>query len=198
MKYLRNLNLLYISTYLLLLLSIWSFIWSFFDGGFLNLRYFTNQSVMIVMITLLFFSINQRNHRYFKYLSAIALINIFITATGFHFILRPSNIGFQGHLSHTIIPILYIAFYMIFIKNILKLKEFLIVLIYPLLYLFFAIVLGPITNFYPYGFLDVGTLGLIPVIRFTLLIMVPSYTIIALGLIYIKLKIESKQTITSN
>jgi hypothetical protein len=179
-----------IATIVLLVLSIWSFIWSFFDGGFLNQRYFTNQSVMIVMITLIVFLTSYKEHRYFKYLSAIALINIFITSTGFHFILRPANVGVQGHLSHTIIPLLYIVFYMIFIRDVLKLKAFWVVLIYPILYLIFAIILGPITQFYPYGFLNVDVLGLNAVLRFTLLIMVPLYTIIGFGLIYLKSIIE--------
>ena len=192
MKMLRQNNSVLMGvTYFLLLLSVWSFIWSFFDGGLLNLRYFTNQSVMIVMLTLFIFSTKYRNNPYFKFLSGVALINIFITSTGFHFILSPDFVGLQGHLSHTVIPILYILFYMIFIKDILQLKQFWVILIYPIVYLAFAVILGPITNFYPYGFLNVDTLGLGAVLRFTLLIMVPLYTVIALGLIYVKSRIES-------
>lgn len=188
----QNNQALKIATYVLLLLSVWSFIWSFFDGGILNQRYFTNQSVMIVMITLILFITKFKAHPYFKYLSAIALINIFITSTGFHFILRPDNVGLQGHLSHTIIPVFYVLFYMVFIRDVLKLKAFWVVLVYPIMYLVFAIILGPITNFYPYGFINVDVLGLMAVLRFTLLIMVPLYTTIALGLIYIKSVIEKR------
>lgn len=182
----------YIFPYILLLLSIWYVIWSFFNGGLSNQRYFTNQSNIIVLVTMILFVAKKHTHQYFKYLAFIALVNIFITSTGFHFILRPSSVGLQGHLSHTIIPIFYTYFYMRYLHQVIPIKLFWIGVIYPMFYLFFSIIIGPTTGFYPYDFLNVEINGLQTVLRFTLAVLFPIYTLVTFGLIQLKHYIEKK------
>jgi hypothetical protein len=187
----QNKRFVLIFSYVLLALSLWYVIWSFFDGGILNLRYFTNQSVMIVFATMLLYVTKHNEKPYFKYLAAIALINIFITSTGFHFILSPESVGLQGHLSHTIVPIFYTAFYFIVIDQKIIIQQFWVGVIYPMSYLFLSILMGSTTGFYPYDFINVDLNGLTSVLRFTLALLFPIYTLVAYGLIYLKNKITS-------
>jgi hypothetical protein len=190
-----------ILTYILFILSFWYVTWTLsgtsVDGnlldGITNQWYFSNQSnTLVVMTTVLFWSRFERRP-WFKYLSSIVLVNIIITATGFHFILAPDNVDFYGHLSHTIVPILYVVFYFIAVRNPVKLSMFWINIMYPMVYLVLVLILGtfPLGE-YPYGFLDVEANGLSNVLRFTVLFMLPGYTFIAFLMTYLKTLFEKK------
>ena len=190
-----------ILTYILFILSFWYVTWTLsgtsVDGnlldGITNQWYFSNQSnTLVVMTTVLFWSRFERRP-WFKYLSSIVLVNIIITATGFHFILAPDNVDFYGHLSHTIVPILYVVFYFIAVRNPIKLSMFWINIMYPMVYLVLVLILGtfPLGE-YPYGFLDVEANGLSNVLRFTVLFMLPGYTFIAFLMTYLKTLFEKK------
>jgi hypothetical protein len=190
-----------ILTYILFILSFWYVTWTLsgtsVDGnlldGITNQWYFSNQSnTLVVMTTVLFWSRFERRP-WFKYLSSIVLVNIIITATGFHFILAPDNVDFYGHLSHTIVPILYVVFYFIAVRNPIKLSMFWINIIYPMVYLVLVLILGtfPLGE-YPYGFLDVEANGLSNVLRFTVVFMLPGYTFIAFLMTYLKTLFEKK------
>jgi hypothetical protein len=190
-----------ILTYILFILSFWYVTWTLsgtsVDGnlldGITNQWYFSNQSnTLVVMTTVLFWSRFERRP-WFKYLSSIVLVNIIITATGFHFILAPDNVDFYGHLSHTIVPILYVVFYFIAVRNPIKLSMFWINIIYPMVYLVLVLILGtfPLGE-YPYGFLNVEANGLSNVLRFTVVFMLPGYTFIAFLMTYLKTLFEKK------
>lgn len=190
-----------ILTYILFILSFWYVTWTLsgtsVDGnlldGITNQWYFSNQSnTLVVMTTVLFWSRFERRP-WFKYLSSIVLVNIIITATGFHFILAPDNVDFYGHLSHTIVPILYVVFYFIAVRNPIKLSMFWVNIMYPMVYLVLVLILGtfPLGE-YPYGFLDVEANGLSNVLRFTVLFMLPGYTFIAFLMTYLKTLFEKK------
>jgi hypothetical protein len=188
-----------ILTYVLFLLSFWYVSWTLsgvsVDGNILdgirNQWYFTNQSNTLVVITSVLFWSRFENKPWFKYLASIVLVNIIITATGYHFILRPDNIGFYGHLSHTIVPIVYVIFYFSAVRNPIRLSKFWVNVIYPMVYLGLVLLLGtfPLGE-YPYGFLDVDANGLANVLRFTVLIMFPAYTVIAFLMTYLKIVSE--------
>lgn len=190
-----------IFAYVLFVLAFWYNIWTWTQGGnpepwyegLINQWYFTNQSNMLVTLTVVLYWIRLDHKPFFKYLASITLVNIFITATGFHFILAPETIDFYGHLSHTIVPILYVVFYFTAIRAHLKLKQFWINLIYPMSYLLFVLILGDfplrlVGGGYPYGFVDPNAYdnGLAGLLQFTLLIMFPAYTVISILMVYLK------------
>lgn len=190
-----------IITYLLFLLSFWYVTWTLsgtsVDGtlldGIRNQWYFTNQTNSLVVIVSILFWSRFEDKVWFKYFAQIVLVNIVITATGFHFILAPETIDFYGHLSHTIVPIVYVIFYFTAVRAHLKLSQFWILIIYPMMYLALALVFGtwPLGQ-YPYGFIDVDANGLENVLRFTLLFMLPGYTVLALLLSLAKIQLEKR------
>jgi len=170
--------------------SIWGLLWSIFLYGFSTLEYFTNQSNLIVAMTVLLFFLAKDDKKWFTYLSAIALVDILMTGIIFHTVLDVSPITFQMHLTHTFTPILYFIFYFVSMEGFLKVKSFWIVLIHPLVYFLFFLVTGPFTGYYPYAFMDVATYGLASVLRFTLLILLPAIVVLSFILIYLKNKLE--------
>src|SRR5690554_2191614 len=149
-------------------------------------RYFTNQSNLLFFVVFLMIYFKKDNNKYFKILSFITLISLTITGVVFHLLLTDTvgnNSGvitsiydlnnFQNLVTHTINPLYYFIYYFVFIIDNIKLKEFYIGLIHPILYFLIILLLGPITNFYPYPFLDVCQNGLGEVLKMTLLIMLP-------------------------
>ena len=62
-----------------------------------------------------------------------------------------------------------------------------------MMYLALALIFGtwPLGE-YPYGFIDVDANGLDNVLRFTLLFMLPGYTVLAILLTYLKIQLEKR------
>lgn len=190
-----------ILTYILFVLSFWYVTWTLsgtsVEGNFLdgitNQLNFSNQSNTLVVITTVLFWSRFERKPWFKYVASIVLVNIIITATVFHFILAPDNVDFYAHLSHTIVPILYVVFYFIAVRNPIKLSKFWVNIIYPMMYFGLVLILRtfPLGE-YPYGFLDVEANGLSNVLRFTVLFMLPGYTFIAFLMTYLKTLFEKK------
>lgn len=173
--------------------------------GLKSMRYFTNQSNLLVLIVFIIINLKLNNNKYFKYLAFITLISISITGVVFHLLLSDTlgnNTGiitsihdlnnFQNLITHTISPIYYLLYYFIFIKESISIKEFFTGLIHPLMYFLIILILSPITNFYPYPFLDVSKNGLSGVLKFTLLIMLPLIVLFTLGLNYLKNVLDNK------
>jgi hypothetical protein len=64
------------------------------------------------------------------------------------------------NLLHSIIPLLYLVFWLLFVKkHTLQWNNFLPWLIYPLLYLIYVMIRGAIFGVYPYPFIDVAQIG---------------------------------------
>jgi len=197
-----------ILTYLVFILALWYTVWTITGGddsrgdlliGISRQWYFSNQSNTLVVIATGLFWLRLNDKKWFKYFASIVATNIFITATGYHFILQhPDGISFYGHLGHTYVPIAYILWYFLSVKA-LKLKMFWINIIYPLTYLFLVIYVTktwPLGE-YPYGFLDPTDLAFNPdginsVLRFTLTIMFPAYLFVAFLMTLLKSMIERK------
>lgn len=165
--------------------------------------YFTNQSNLLIMIVLLMYVFKKEDTKTYKYLSFITLISIVMTGLIFHTLLTydaAANVngpflyrtGLQNLLTHTINPIMYVIFYLFINKSTIKVKEFYVALIHPALYFAFFMIYGPITNFYPYPFMDVSINGLFGVFKIILLI-IPLVILLTLGLIYSKNKINEKE-----
>ena len=99
-----------------------------------------------------------------KVLTAI-LVYILTVGLTYNLILRslwkPEGLQLLAdNLLHSIIPLLYLVFWLIFVKkHTLQWNNFLPWLIYPLLYLIYVMIRGAIFGVYPYPFIDVTQIG---------------------------------------
>ena len=175
--------------------------------GYTTLIYFTIQSNILVFLIPLLYLLNKSAQTWFKRLAYITLINITITSLVFHVMLTPYmfSVGFLQHMLHTINPLLYIAFYFLFIDSFIPLKQIWISLIYPILYMLFvfgfvAPVLGDLlessSSFqsarYVYPFLNPNNYenGFVGMLIFNLFILTPGIIILAGIMQYLKKKFE--------
>ena len=131
--------------------------------------FFTIDTNIIVAFcfTFIFLGNKYRLGRFFSKASTVTAITVYITIVGivYNVILR-STWDPQGmqktvdELLHTVIPALFIVLWLIFVPiEQLKWKNAFPWLIYPILYMTYAIIHGAITKFYPYPFVDVNDLG---------------------------------------
>ena len=133
------------------------------------LGYFTIDTNIIV--ALCFTAIAKRKDslagNFFSKPTTITAITVYISIVGivYNVVLR-STWNPQGlqkivdELLHSVIPVLFIFYWLIFvpIEN-LKWKNAILWLIYPVLYMIYALILGAVTKWYPYPFVDVNELG---------------------------------------
>ncbi len=67
---------------------------------------------------------------------------------------------FLNELLHVVVPVLYIIYWVLFVpKNKLQWKGALSWVWYPLIYLGIILIRGSVSNYYPYPFVDVKTIG---------------------------------------
>lgn len=169
-----------------------------FNGYF----YFTNQSNLLVLITLILYVVGLKDKKEFKILAFITLISIVMTSIIFHLLLGAPTLtsylpflfrtGIQNLLTHTIIPIMFLWFYLFINKKTVVYKRIYLGLIHPIIYFAYFLITGPYTNFYPYPFMDVGANGIMSVV-ITALIILPVVVLLELLFIYLKNKINEKE-----
>jgi len=131
--------------------------------------FFTIDTNILVALCFTFIGIGSKNAlgRFFFKPTTITAITVYITIVGlvYNFILRSTwdPHGLQklvDELLHSAIPVLFILFWLIFVPTEgLKWKNAFPWLIYPVIYMSYAIIHGAITKFYPYPFVDVNGLG---------------------------------------
>jgi len=157
--------------------------------------YFTILTNTIVAICLSTHALIIRSKRrpFFERPGVITAIAVYITVVGlvYQIILRPlwDPQGLQmivDELLHSVMPLFFLVYWYYYEKKqALKWGQFIPWLIYPLLYLVLILVLGNLSNFYPYPFVDVYTLGLYTVLINSAWLMVffiaLSLTFIAVG-----------------
>ncbi|MEO6851234.1 MAG: Pr6Pr family membrane protein, partial [Mucilaginibacter sp.] len=105
--------------------------------------------------------------KFFSRPSTLTAIAVSITIVGavYNIILRSlwKPQGFQrlvDELLHLVIPVLFIIFWVVFVpKGLLKWRNILLWMVYPLVYLLIVIVRGMFSGYYPYPFLDINTFG---------------------------------------
>lgn len=105
--------------------------------------------------------------------STLTATTVHITIVGviYNVILRPEihSTGLQAWISdvlHVATPILFIAYWVIYVpKHYYSWKSIAVWLIYPIVYLIYTLVRGPIADFYPYPFVDVRLWGLAKVLE---------------------------------
>ena len=124
-------NLLWLLTFLV---SSWTIVWSIIDMEIWIFRYFTIQSNFLVMLVAIFYYTMKEDKPFFKPLSTIALFNIIVTGVVFHTMLSQFSGSFLVELQHTFVPIIYVIFYFVVLKEGIDIKKFWILLIYPFVY----------------------------------------------------------------
>jgi hypothetical protein len=105
--------------------------------------------------------------RFFSKGSTVTAIAVYITIVGivYNVILRSiwDPQGMQkivDELLHSVIPTLFLVFWLIYIPiEQLKWKNAFPWLIYPIIYMIYALIHGSVTKWYPYPFVDVNDLG---------------------------------------
>ncbi|MGA9637292.1 Pr6Pr family membrane protein [Flavobacterium sp.] len=115
----------------------------------------------------LWFKSNSKLSSFFTNRKILTAITVYITIVGlvYNTILRFlwNPIGLQylvDELLHTLIPILFIIHWLVYVdKKQLVYKDVIIWQVFPLVYLTFILIRGSISNYYPYPFLDVNTIG---------------------------------------
>ncbi len=136
------------------------------------LRYFTFFTILTnilvaVCSTTLLVSPASRWGQYFSRQTVRAAITIYILVVGavynsiLRFLWAPQGMQqLVDELLHTAIPLLFIFYWIIFVrKDQLQWKNILNWLIYPLVYFIVIIVRGPFADYYPYPFVNVRELG---------------------------------------
>lgn len=133
--------------------------------------YFTilTNTIVAIYFGLLLFKKEALKELNFKRLTAVT---VYITIVGlvYQTLLRHtwSPTGLQkivDELLHSVNPILVILFWFLCVKsNRIKYNNIWKWLVFPLFYLIFVLIRGYFSNFYPYPFLDVYNLGLLPVL----------------------------------
>ena len=163
--------------------------------------------IAALCFTFIFLGSKYRLGRFFSKASTVTAITVYITIVGivYNVILRSlwEPEGMQktvDELLHSVIPALLIIFWLVFVPiEQLKWKNAFPWLIYPILYMTYAIIHGAITKFYPYPFVDVNALGynraLLNAGGILLVIFLLSLALIATGKLMKKLDNGKKKTV---
>lgn len=137
---------------------------SFYLTNFFS--YFTNQSNILVGLVCGYLLFKKRNFSELEQTILVgALIDISITFVIYQTILaqiwNPQGLDFIGNFFiHTLTPILFVTYWLIFEnKKHMNYKLTLNWLLYPIIYLFYTLIRGPlVNNWYPYPFIDASKL----------------------------------------
>lgn len=131
--------------------------------------YFTIDTNTLCALFLTFIALlsNSTSGRFFRKATTATALTVYITIVGITYnILLRNTWNPQGmqklvdELLHSVIPVYFVSFWFIFVPGKdLKWKNAFPWLIYPILYMVYATILGAITRFYPYPFVDVNELG---------------------------------------
>ncbi|WP_127121378.1 Pr6Pr family membrane protein [Chryseotalea sanaruensis] len=142
--------------------------------------YFTilTNSLVAIYFTVIFFSKENRNSLVHKPGSLTALtVYITIVCLVYQLVLRQiwEPMGLQrlvDELLHSVNPLLVICFWYFYeAKNELRWSALPVWLLYPLIYLFFILFRGNLSEFYPYPFVDINSLGLLKVVLNSLVLL---------------------------
>ncbi|MGA8691436.1 MAG: Pr6Pr family membrane protein [Methyloceanibacter sp.] len=88
-----------------------------------------------------------------------------VVAVIYHYLLRQlwNTQGWElvaDTIEHVVAPVLYVIDWLVFVpKRTLKVKSAFAWLAFPLAYAVYSLIHGPLTDFYPYPFIDVSKLG---------------------------------------
>lgn len=136
------------------------------------IRFFSYFTILTNILVALYFTANLLNKenalkKFFAKPGILTAVTVYITSLGiiYQFLLRhiwdPEGLQFiVNELLHSFIPVLFIIYWWLYEdKKSLKWNFIGSWLIYPLIYCIYILIRGSISNFYPYPFVDVNTLG---------------------------------------
>lgn len=131
--------------------------------------YFTVDTNILVALSFTFIALESTSGlgKFFTKASTATSITAYIIIVGITYnVFLRSTWNPQGmqklvdELLHSVIPTVYVIFWVAFVPaEKLKWKHSLLWLIYPFVYMIYAIIFGAITKYYPYPFVDVNELG---------------------------------------
>ena len=168
--------------------------------------FFTILTNLLVAISLTFILLkpNSSVGKFFAKPSTVTAITLYIFIVGlvYNIILRRlwQPIGLQllaDELLHVAVPVLFIIYWIFFVeKGSLKWKNCFSWLLYPVAYLFYALIRGYIEGFYPYPFLDLNELGyqrvILNCLGLTIVFIVIGFLLIAIDKIFASYKRRAK------
>ena len=131
--------------------------------------FFTINTNILVALCFSFIAVapNSKAGQFFSKATTITAITVYIIIVGivYNIILR-STWDPQGlqklvdELLHSVTPVLFLIFWLVYVPTgNLKWENAFPWLMYPVLYMTYALIFGAVTKFYPYPFVDVSNLG---------------------------------------
>lgn len=137
------------------------------EGTIRFFSFFTIQSNILVALVLTAFAIKSGPDEWLVHPFVRSAVGVYIAMVGIVYftMLRklwaPQGAQWVADVAlHYVMPIGYLAFWLTCVRKAgLRWYDSLLWLIYPLFYLGFILVRGKLAGFYPYPFIDAGTLG---------------------------------------
>lgn len=131
------------------------------------IRFFSFYTILTNILTAVYFTMRAFKVNRFNKPGTLSAITVYITIVGavYQVLLRHlwQPTGLQmivDELLHTINPILVIIYWYLYEeKQLVKYRQIISWLVYPLAYLVFILARGAFSNFYPYPFVDVKGIG---------------------------------------
>ena len=162
-----------------------------------TIRFFSYFTILTNILVALYFTTNLLNKNskiklFFQKPGILTAIAVYIAIVGliYQIVLRHlwEPKGFQmivDELLHTLIPIEFIIYWLLFEdKKILRWRDILYWLIYPLLYIIYILIRGSFSDFYPYPFINVTELGYkkVAINLFGLLLLFSIFSVFFIGI----------------
>lgn len=170
-----------------------------------SVRYFSYMTVWTnIFITLCFASVsffdNSSRLQFFKKTTVQtgALVYILIVGVAYHFLLsstfQPTGLEwFANLLLHYINPVLFLVFWLLVSEKVALPYPYAVRwMIFPVIYFFYSLIRGFITDWYPYFFVDVTKLGY-PQVLLTSLVLLAGYLLVGALIIFIGQKRAVKE-----
>lgn len=171
--------------------SMYGTFYSYVEFGLNNIRYFTNQSNLLVFIVTFLMVFGWDKSKWFPKIALIALLDIVLTGIVYNLLLRELVVGFSEVqlflmlVTHTIVPILYVILYFIFVLDRPQIQSIYWLLLHPGLYFMVFQITGIFTQYYPYPFMNPNQ-GLGSFLVTNLVVMLPLLVLFGLGFIKFK------------
>ena len=161
--------------------------------------FFTILTNSLAAIYFMIYFLAQKNSRFYNVIKPgnLTAVTVYITIVGLVYQVALRHVwepkGMQkivDELLHSIIPVLVIIFWYFYENHkAVQIKSSLRWLLYPLVYLFYILIRGHFSNFYPYPFINVVQLGY-KVVVFNSIILVVVFAFVSVLFIKIGHKIS--------
>jgi hypothetical protein len=167
-----------------------------------TIRFFSYFTILTNILVTLYFTSQIFNLKTFKFLkndSALTAITAFILIVGLvyqvvlRWIWQPT--GFQmiiDELLHSVMPVYMLVYWFLYVNaSNLKPRNLFAWLVYPFMYFIFIMIRGHFSNFYPYPFIDVSSIGYLKV--FYNFMMLSLVALVLMGILYVLARFLKRQ-----